>query len=350
MSQIDFGRSVRVVRVARDRITGRFDTRSLIVSGVLAVAIVCVLVVSLGTGDVSVSPWRVVRVVFGGGDAPERLVVLQWRMPRALMAVVAGAALAVSGAIFQAMTRNPLGSPDVIGFTSGAYAGAVLSILVLRGSGLSTPVGALLGGLATAMAVYLLAYRRGVEGFRLIIVGIGVSTILAAITTWLMMRAQLELAIQAAVWGTGTIAGTTWWQLGYVSIATSVLIPLALAAAPTLRALGMGEDAARALGTRVRTAMLALTVLGVAMSAAVVAFCGMIMFISLAAPQLARRAAQSGELPLISSALMGALLLSGSDWIAQHGLGEEDLPVGVVTVSVGGAYLIWLLIREARRR
>lgn len=349
MSAVDFGQRTSVVRSPHGGLSMRLSLRSVLVCVLVVLFAGMVLVLSVGQGEYSVSPARVVQVLLGEGTRAERLAVVEWRMPRALMALVGGAALGVSGAIFQAMTRNPLGSPDVIGFTSGAYAGAVVSILVLRGEGLGTTAGALLGGVATALVVYALAYRRGIHGFRLIIVGIGVSQILAAVTAWLMLKADLDLAVSAAVWGSGSLNGVTWRSLTDVSIAVVVLLPGVVLAGRTLRALALGDDAARALGVPVKWAMLWLTVLGVALSAAVVAYCGLIMFISLAAPQIARRLVAAPGIPLVPTAFVGAALLAVSDWIALHGLGDREVPVGVVTVSLGGGYLIWLLIREARR-
>lgn len=323
--------------------------RSLAVCLLLMAVIAAIAVGSLGSGDFILAPSAVIDVLLGGGTRPERYAVLQLRMPRVLLAVLAGAGLALSGAIFQSMTRNPLGSPDVIGFTNGAYAGVVVSILVLGGGREAVQAGAILGGLATAGIVYLLAYRKGVQGFRLIIVGIATSMVLSAATTWLMLRARVDTAMSAAVWGTGSLNGTTWADVVQVSIGLTVLLPAVAVGAWVLRAMALGDDMAMALGVRMGWAMLGLTVLGVALSATVVAVSGLIMFIALAAPQLARRVVGGAAVPFTATALMGAALLLASDWVAQHALPERQLPVGVVTVCLGGGFLVWLLIREARR-
>lgn len=323
--------------------------RTAIVTGILVAVILVVFLVALGSGRYEVSWMRVLEILVGQGTRPERYAVLELRLPRALLAIVAGAGLALSGAMFQSLTRNPLGSPDVIGFANGAYAGVVLSILLFGGGRGVVQAGALLGGIATAVVVYLLAFRRGVHGFRLIIVGIAVSMILSALTTWLMLRARVDTAMSAAVWGTGSLNGATGADVAQVGISLAVLLPFVAIAARSLRALSLGEDAAASLGVRVRWATLGISVLGVALSASTVAVTGLIMFIALAAPQVARRATGTAQVPMVTTALMGAALLSLSDWIAQHGLGERVLPVGVVTVCIGGGYLVWLLIREARR-
>lgn len=339
--------SARVYRIGQASVVLR--PRTLLVCAVLTVAIAIILIGTLGSGYFPITPPRVIEVLLGGGTHAEQHAVLQLRLPRVLLAVLAGAGLALSGAIFQSMTRNPLGSPDVMGFTSGAYAGVVVSILLLGGGRDSVQMGAIIGGLATAGIVYVLAYRNGIQGFRLIIVGIALSMILSAITTWLMLRARVDTAMSAAVWGTGSLNGATWADVAQVGVGLAVLLPAVALGAWVLRAMALGDDMAAALGVRLRWAMLGLTVLGVALSAVVVAVSGLILFIALAAPQLARQLVGGASIPFAASALMGAALLSVSDWIAQYGLPERQLPVGVVTVCLGGGFLVWLLIKEARR-
>ena len=350
MTAVDFGRRQWVLRSPGGALSVRLDVRSIVVCAGLAAVVVAMSLLSIWQGEYAVPPAGVVDVILGGGSRAERLVVLEWRLPRTSMAVLAGAALGASGAVFQSLTRNPLGSPDVIGFATGAYAGAVVTILVLPGQGIGTAAGALLGGIGTALVVYLLAYRRGVQGFRLIIVGIAVTAALGSITQWLMIRAELERAMAAAVWGTGSLNGIGWTQVGYVLAVVGVLVPAIAMAARTLRPLGLGDDAAGALGVNVRWAALWLAVLGVALTAVVTAYCGLIGFVALAAPQIARRLIGTAGVTLGASAVMGAALLTAADWVAQHGLGDREVPVGVVTVSIGGGYLLWLLVQEARRQ
>lgn len=324
-------------------------SRAVIVCVLLALITAGIVVGTVASGDYAVAPSSVVDVLLGGGTRAERYAVLQLRMPRVLLAVLGGAGLALSGAIFQSMTRNPLGSPDVMGFTNGAYAGVVVSILVLGGGREAVQAGAVLGGLATAGIVYLLAYRGGVQGFRLIIVGIATSMVLSSATTWLMLRARVDTAMSAAVWGTGSLNGARWSDTTQVAVGLAVLLPAVAVGARVLRAMALGDDAAAALGVRLRWAVLGLTVLGVALSATVVAVCGLIMFIALAAPQLARRLVGGPDVPFTATAVLGSALLSASDWLAQHALPDRQVPVGVVTVCLGGGFLVWLLIREARR-
>jgi iron complex transport system permease protein len=289
----------------------------------------------------------ILATLTGGGEEQIRMIVLEWRLPRALLALLLGAALGLSGAIFQSLTRNPLGSPDVIGFATGSYTGALIAMLVLSGGYLATAAGALVGGSITAVAVYLLAYRRGIQGFRLIIVGIGLSAMLQALNAWLIRRADLETAMSAALWGAGSLNGLGIDQLVPVALTLLVLLPITFALARPMRQLEMGDDIAKASGIRSGPLRLALMITGITLTAVVTAAAGPISFIALCAPQIARRLTGSAGTGLGSSALAGALLLAVADYLAQHAFGFQ-LPVGVMTVSVGGLYFIWLLIKEGR--
>jgi iron complex transport system permease protein len=274
--------------------------------------------------------------------------VVEWRLPRVLLALIIGVALGLAGAVFQALTRNPLGSPDVIGFNTGAYTG-VLVVTVLFGSGYYlTAGGALIGGLATAAAVYLLAVKRGVQGFRLIIVGIAVSAILNSVNQWFIVKVDLQTALAAAIWGQGTLNGLGWDQAGPVALGVGALCVALLLYGPRLALLEMGDDAAAALGVRVEATRLAYLIIGVALTAVTTSAAGPISFVALAAPQLAQRLTRTPGIALIPSAVMGAFLLMVSDWVAQRAFAPTQLPVGIVTVAVGGVYFVWLMIRQGR--
>lgn len=347
---LDLGRPTVTVRLAGGRLSGRLDVRTVVVLTVLGLAAIGVGLVALGVGDYAVSVPDVVRALVGETTSVVRTVVVDWRLPRVLLALLLGAALGVSGAIFQSMTRNPLGSPDIIGFNTGAYTGALVVILLLGGSYYDIAAGAMVGGLATAGLVYVLAFRGGVQGFRLIIVGIGISAVLSSVNTWLIIKADLELAMSAATWGAGSLNGLSWAQVGPVVAILAVLLPVLVVLSRRTGIVEMGDDAAQALGVRTEPTRLVMLVVGVALTALVTAAAGPIAFISLAAPQLARRLTRSPSVAMAPSAVLGALLLVVSDLAAQRVFAPTQLPVGVVTVSIGGCYLVWLLAREARRQ
>ena len=345
---VDFGHRTLVLR--RARIALRWRTRTVIVCAALAALTVVLIGWALTLGDYPLTLAQVWSALLDDPDAGfARTVVVEWRLPRILAAVVFGAGLGAAGAVFQSLTRNPLASPDIIGFAAGSYTGALVFIILIHGSYLQLAAGALVGGVFTAVAVYLLAWRRGVQGFRLIIVGIAVSAMLTSFNTWLMLNADLEVAMSAAAWGAGSLNGTGWEQaLPGAALVLALLVALA-ALGPGLRQLELGDDAARATGAGTETVRVAVIVIGVALTATVTAAAGPIMFIALATPQIAHRVARTPGVTVGPAAFTGALLLAAADVIAQHLL-PVALPVGVVTIVAGGGYLVWLIIREVRRR
>ncbi|WP_070971609.1 iron-enterobactin ABC transporter permease [Vibrio sonorensis] len=304
---------------------------------------------ALVTGQLKTSFSELHEIVFGGGDKFIRAVVVEWRLPRLTASLVFGAALGVSGALFQSLIRNPLGSPDIIGFNTGAYTGALLVIIVLGGNYIQIALGAIAGGIISAAAVYLLAFKQGVKGFRLIIIGIGISAMLSAFNTWLMITSSLESAMTAAVWGSGSLNGMSWDKvipsfsfIFFALIATAYLTR-------NMNILEMGDDSANVLGIdSERTRQLAMFC-GVVLTAAVTATAGPISFIALVAPQLAKAVTKEGGVALVPSALMGATLLILADFTAANLFAPNQLPVGIVTISIGGVYLIYLLIRQSGR-
>lgn len=323
--------------------------RAFVVCGLLCVTLVALALWAFTLGSYPLSLGDLTGVMSGTARDSIRTVVLEWRAPRIVAAVVFGAALAVSGAIFQSLTRNPLGSPDVIGFTTGSYTGVVLTLLAGASSHSALAAGALAGGFVTAFAVYLLAFRRGVRGFRLIIVGIAVSALLSSVNTWFSVKADVDTALRAAVWGAGSLSGIGWPAVMMASVLLAGVALAAPVAQRRMRWLELGDDTAAMLGIPVERTKVLLVVLGVAATAAVTAAAGPIAFVALAAPQIARRLGRGASVGLAGAALVGALLLLGADIAAQHAIPGVVLPTGAVTVCVGGAYLLVLLVRESRR-
>jgi iron complex transport system permease protein len=242
-----------------------------------------------------------------------------------------------------------LATPDIIGINAGSALAAVLLIVVAAiDDPLVIAAGAMVGALLTAAAIYGLAYRRGVNGYRLVLIGIGVTAGLASLTAYLLTTADLYTAGRAAVWLSGTLAGRSWGQILPVLVAMSVLVPAALGLAHSLRALELGDELARALGTRVDLARLGLLLVGVLLAGVATAAAGPVAFIALAGPQIARRLVRERGLALMTSAACGAALLSVADLIARRLFAPVELPVGVLTAVLGAPLLIWLLARANR--
>jgi iron complex transport system permease protein len=326
----------------------RLDVRAVTVVVLLLVAALAASVVLIGTGDFPIPAADVLRTLMGDGDPGQEFIVNELRLPRVLVGLLVGASLGLGGALFQAISRNPLGSPDILGLGQGATAGALVVIVLFSGSATEVTMGALAGGLVTGMAIYLLAWKRGVHGYRLVLVGIGVSAIVTAVNGYLITKADLVDASRAVVWMTGSLSGRDWAQVWPLLALCAVLVPLVLANGRGLRMMEMGDDISNALGVRVERVRMLLMVSAVLLTAAATAAAGPVSFVALTAPQLARRLTRSPGPNLLPSLCMGAALLVTADWVSQWAFGADQLPVGVVTGVVGGSYLLWLLVAERR--
>jgi len=327
----------------------RLPKKTVVISLILFALALLLALFSLTQGTLSLTFPQVLAALQGDGIPMLQTVVTQWRLPRAVMAIVTGAALGISGAIFQSLLRNPLGSPDVIGFNSGAYTGALISVILLKGSFWQMTVGSLVGGCLTAVLIYLLAWNNGVARFRLIIVGIAVSALLNALNIWLMMSATQESAMSAALWSVGSLNGMTWEKGLPSGMMCGALILICLLLARPLQILAMGDDLAQAMGVNPDRTRARLMMTATALTAAATAITGPISFIALAAPQIAQRLTPGTDLSLINAAAMGGLLLLSADVAAQNLFAATQLPVGIITISIGGIYLVALLIREAKK-
>ncbi|MFF0163367.1 FecCD family ABC transporter permease [Streptomyces sp. NPDC005263] len=326
----------------------RLDVRAVVVVALLLLAALTAGVVLIGTGDFPIPPADVLRSLVGDGNAGQEFIINELRLPRVLVGLLVGASLGLGGALFQAISRNPLGSPDVLGLGQGAAAGALIVIVLMHGSAAQVTVGALLGGLVTGLAIYLLAWKRGVHGYRLVLVGIGVAAMLTALNSYLLTISDLTDAASAVVWMTGSLDGRDWDQVWPLLGLCAVFVPLVLANARGLRMTEMGDDVSYALGVRVERLRMMMLVVAVLLTATATAAAGPISFVALTAPQLARRLTRSPGPNLLPSLCMGATLLVTADWISQRAFGAGQLPVGVVTGALGGVYLLWLLVIERK--
>ncbi len=339
--------TTRVLSSPRGGLSVRVTPRAIIVVALLAVAVFFVGAVSMTTGDYPLSVGEVIQTLFGFGDKGTEFIVTTLRLPRLLTALLVGGALSVSGAILQSLSGNPLGSPDFIGFTEGAATGALMVIVVVHGGMLQVSLGALVGGIVTATVIALLATKGGVHGFRLILIGIGVNAMLLAFNSYLITRSTWQDGIAAQAWLVGGLNGRGWEHVVPVAIAVGALLPLAFVYGRRLSLLEMGDDSAMGLGVPVNRSRLVLIAASVGLCSVATAAAGPIAFLALAAPQLAKRLTRSSGPGLAAAALMGMLLLVGSDLITQQVFGDAGLPVGLVTGAIGGLYLAWLLVSRA---
>lgn len=338
--------------------SGVWRPRTVLVPLAAAVALFAAVVVSTARGDFAIPLPDVVRVLFGGGGEADRLVVLDFRLPRAATGAFVGAALGLAGALVQGVARNPLASPDILGVTAGAGAGAV-AVIVLGGeygsvSGplaeIGVPAASVGGGLLAAAIVYLLAVRRGLSGYRMLLVGVGVQAVLSSVISWLLVKASIVDAGRAILWLTGSLNASTWDNARAVGWALALLLPVALVLSFSFGALNFDEDTARGLGVRMNTSRATLLLVAVLLTATATAAAGPVAFVALACPQLAVRLVRTGTPPLLASTVLGAAVTVWADVLGRTAFGRIELPVGILTAALGAPYLLYLLVRSGKAR
>lgn len=326
----------------------RIDVRAATVCIVLGALTIAVSLVSISVGDFPIPLRDVVATIFGNPTEDSEFIVGTLRLPRALTAIGVGMAFGMSGAIFQSLVRNPLGSPDIIGFNSGAALGAVTMIVVFGASATAVSIGAVGGGLVAAVAVYFLAWKRGIQAYRLVLVGIGAGFAIDAFIDYMITRAEITDVQRAAVWLTGSLNGRSWDEVRMITSALVVLGPLAILMQRRLDRLELGDDTASALGLDVNRTKLLLVLVGVGLAALGVAAAGPVAFVAFVAGPIARRLANSPGACVVPAAFVGALVMVVADLAARRALAPTELPVGIMTAAIGGPYLLWLLTRQAR--
>jgi iron complex transport system permease protein len=334
-------------------VSAKLRPRTVVVTGTALLLALALAVVSLGVGEFSLAATQVLRVLLGGGTAREELIVTNLRLPRSALALVIGAALGVSGAIVQTTARNALASPDLLGITSGASAGAV-AVIVLSGSGgqaagllrsVGVPAAAVLGGLLAAVVVALILRIVDANGVQPLLVGVGVSAFFGGLVSWMMIAASIDDAARANVWLTGSLNNRSWPELTAAGMITLLGLLALVPLAPRLATLSLGPETARSLGLRPLPVVTALLVISVVLVSAATAVAGPVAFVALVAPHLARMASRAPTAPLLASATIGALVVVASDLVARTVLAPILLPVGAVTAAVGAPFLLWLLVR-----
>ncbi|WP_017577438.1 FecCD family ABC transporter permease [Nocardiopsis kunsanensis] len=322
--------------------------RSLTVWLLITAAVLGASAVTLTIGDLGISLTQLPSLLTGGGEATDRFVLSRLRGPRLLVGVGVGAALGVAGALFQAVTRNPLGSPDVIGLGAGAGAGASVAALIAPGA-VPVPLGALLGA-GIAIGLVTLSTGTGLRHpGRIIVAGIGVSAMAQAFTHFVVAFIARDEATSLATYLNGSLTARDWGHAGIIWGALLFCLPVLLYLAGPVRLGEMGDETSQTLGAPARTTRTVAVLMSVLLSAAAVSVAGPISFVALTAPQIARRMAGAGGPSLVLSAAVGALLIVCADLVVQRVPLGEGLPVGIVTMALGGIYLGHLLIREWRK-
>ncbi|MFH8252468.1 FecCD family ABC transporter permease [Microbacterium sp. B2969] len=329
-------------------VRARVQRRRLVVGVGVGIAVVLLAAISLSVGEYALTPADLWRTLWSGGTRIESYVVFQVRAPRLAMGLLVGACLGVAGALLQSLLSNSLASPDLLGISGGAGVAAVFGILILGVGGPVLALFAFVGGLVVA-GFLLLAGRRGDGDYRLIVAGVGISFLCAAITSYLMVRAKVELAQSALIWLTGSLASTPWWNVLVVLVVGVLSIPAVVACARWLPLTQLGPGTAVSLGVRPGLVRIVAVVVAVLLTATTCAFVGPISFVALCAPAIARPLLGHGAVGLGTSAGAGAALLVAADLVAQYAIPGVSLPVGVVTGAIGSLFLLWLLTTSKGR-
>ncbi|WP_462416933.1 FecCD family ABC transporter permease [Kytococcus sp. Marseille-QA3725] len=317
----------------------------------LAVLALGLFTVRVLLGDYTVTLPDFLRIL-GGTDIPvASFLVMDSKLPRAVVAVVAGLAFGAAGATFQSVLRNPLASPDVVGISMGASFGALFALVVLGWTGAPVIAAAALGGLLVTGTIVGFARSAATDdgdaAHTMILVGIGLSAALVAGVHWLMLRTELHKAQDALVWVSGSINDVTWAEITGLAVTTAVLLPLLLATTSRLGVLELGDDLATGLGerpARVRAVAMCLAVLLVTSATAV---CGPVSFLAFLSGPIAR-ALNRGRTTLLGSGLVGACIFLAADHTGAYLVPGGNVPVGVVTGLAGGPFLLVLLLTSRR--
>ncbi|MGL3149068.1 FecCD family ABC transporter permease [Microbacterium sp. A82] len=321
--------------------------RHAIASIVLAVLLLALAAIALMVGNTFYTPGEVIRVILGETVPGASFTVGELRLPRTVLAILAGFAFGIAGVAFQTLLRNPLASPDIIGITEGASAAAVVGIVVLGLTGPMVSVLALAGALITALAIYLLSNKGGFAGIRLILIGIGVAAMLHSVVSYVLSRAA-QWDIQTAMrWLTGSLNNASWDDIVPLAIASVVVLPFLFSQAQALGMLQLGDESAAGLGVRVHATRLMFIIGAVSLLAFATAATGPIAFVAFMSGPIAARVTGPGANLLLPSAFVGAVLVLAGDLIGQF-VFDARYPVGVITGILGAPYLIYLLIRTNR--
>ncbi|GGB59666.1 FecCD family ABC transporter permease [Fictibacillus barbaricus] len=330
------------------------DKKTTLAIMVLSIASIAAMLISIGVGDMYIAPWDVFTALIGTGLDINELIITEFRLPRVLVAFIAGASLALSGAILQGVIRNPLASPDMIGITGGAGFAAVGFLTMFSDDSNNLllsinylPIFAFAGATVVAFLIYALAWKNGVTPIRLILIGIGLMALFQALTTLMMLIGPIYRASQATVWLTGTVYGTSWKEVKAMLPWFLGMLPILILLVRRLNIQGFGDDLAMGAGIAVHRERFMLLMACTALAGSAVAFAGAIGFVGLIGPHIARRITGSsfgGLFP--ASALIGGIMVVLADLAGRTVFSPLEVPAGVFTAAIGAPYFIYLLFKN----
>ncbi|WP_299970339.1 iron chelate uptake ABC transporter family permease subunit [uncultured Roseobacter sp.] len=329
-------------------LSARLPWRLIAVNAFLMVCVLTLAGLGLFRGAYPITSQDIWTTITGDSDPILSMIVLEYRLPRLATALGVGLALGLAGEMIQTLLRNPLASPDIIGFSAGASGGAVLSIVLLGSTAMVAP-GALVGGLLAASLVLALSWRRGVSPGQLILTGIGIILTLGVMTDLMMTRLDTTSAADAVKWLVGSLAAPTWQEAGLLWVGLALLVPLALLHQFTLSRTALEEDLAVSLGMRVTRWRVMTLLLAVSLVALAVATTGPLPFVAFVAGPIAHGLNGAPRPSLVTAALVGAFVVLCADAASQSLPAALALPAGVFTALVGAPVLLTVLLMSAKR-
>lgn len=342
------------LRLGKGNVSFLIDQKAAMSVMILLIGTFILIIISAAMGEMKIHPLKVLNVFLGNGNKMDTLVVQSFRMPRILTALFVGMSLATAGAILQGIIRNPLASPDIIGITGGASVLVVLFLTifsddsnVLMISIKWLPLAAFVGATLAAFLVYFLSWKNGVSPVRLVLIGIGISAVMKAFTTLLMILGPIYRANEANIWLTGSVYGSSWENLAFLAPWTVLFLAISFILARDLNIQELGDDLATGAGSPVQRQRFLLLLLSTALIGGAVSFAGGIGFVGLMAPHIARKLVGSSFGALLpASALIGAILVIIADLIGRTMFSPLEIPAGVFTAAIGAPYFIYLLYKS----
>lgn len=331
----------------------RKQRRALWMMIVMVVVAMIIVLISLNTGSIRLSPLRVMWTWLGQGSKIENLIMFQYRLPRIVITILAGIGLGVAGAVLQGVSRNSLADPGILGINAGAGFGLIIFVSFFRtmeGSiALLIPLFTFGGGVLIAFMIFMLSYdrQRGLLPIRLILVGIAVAAGISAITLLLSLKLDPDTYAFAATWLAGSVWGRDWIHVWSLLPWIIILVPWVYLHSRTLDMFVLGDEITTSLGNSTTKSRLVLLLLAVGLACASVAMVGSIGFIGLIAPHISRQLVGARHQYMIPvAAMIGMIIMLSADTIGRSIFQPNFVPAGVVVALIGGPYFIYILFKK----
>ncbi len=331
----------------------RKQRRAIWITGLMVVIAIVIVLISLNTGSIRLSPLRVIWTWLGQGSTVENLIMFQYRLPRILITILAGIGLGVAGAVLQGVSRNSLADPGILGINAGAGFGLIIFVSFFRT--MEGPIALLIplftfgGGVLIALVIFMLSYdrQRGLLPIRLILVGIAVAAGVSAITLLLSLKLDPDTYAFAATWLAGSVWGREWVNVWALLPWIALFVPWVYLRSRTLDMFVLGDEIAASLGNSTTRSRIVLLLLAVGLASSSVAMVGSIGFIGLIAPHIARQLVGARHQHFVPvAAMIGMIMLLSADTIGRSIFQPNFVPAGVVVALIGGPYFIYILFKK----